>query len=73
MIEVVDLWKSFGDNHVLKGVSIDIAEHETFVVLGGSGSGKTVLMKHVIGLLKPDRGTVAGGRGRDLGPAPGRS
>jgi len=58
VIEVVDLWKSFGDNHVLKGVSMDIAEHETFVVLGGSGSGKTVLMKHVIGLLKPDRGTV---------------
>jgi phospholipid/cholesterol/gamma-HCH transport system ATP-binding protein len=58
VIEVVDLWKSFGDNHVLKGVSIDIAERETFVVLGGSGSGKTVLMKHVIGLLKPDRGTV---------------
>ena len=58
MIQVVDLWKSFGDNHVLKGVSIDIAEHETFVVLGGSGSGKTVLMKHVIGLLRPDRGSV---------------
>jgi phospholipid/cholesterol/gamma-HCH transport system ATP-binding protein len=58
VIQVVDLWKSFGDNHVLKGVSIDIAEHETFVVLGGSGSGKTVLMKHVIGLLKPDRGAV---------------
>ena len=58
MIQVVDLWKSFGENHVLKGVSIDIAEHETFVVLGGSGSGKTVLMKHVIGLLKPDQGAV---------------
>ncbi len=58
MIEVTDLWKSFGENHVLKGVSISIAERETFVVLGGSGSGKTVLMKHVIGLLKPDRGAV---------------
>ena len=58
MIEVVDLWKSFGDNHVLKGVSLDIAERETFVVLGGSGSGKTVLMKHVIVLLRPDRGVV---------------
>jgi len=58
VIEVVDLWKSFGDNHVLKGVSLDIAERETFVVLGGSGSGKTVLMKHVIGLLRPDRGVV---------------
>ena len=58
MIEVKDLWKSFGDNQVLKGVSLSIAERETFVVLGSSGSGKTVLMKHVIGLLKPDSGTV---------------
>ncbi len=58
MIEIQDLWKSFGDNQVLKGLSIQIAEKETFVVLGGSGSGKTVLMKHVIGLLKPDRGAV---------------
>jgi phospholipid/cholesterol/gamma-HCH transport system ATP-binding protein len=58
MIEVVDLWKSFGDNHVLKGISLSIPERTTYVVLGGSGSGKTVLMKHVIGLLKPDRGTI---------------
>ncbi len=58
MIEVVDLWKSFGDNHVLKGISLTVEKGETFVVLGGSGSGKTVLMKHVIGLLKPDRGVV---------------
>jgi phospholipid/cholesterol/gamma-HCH transport system ATP-binding protein len=58
VIEVKDLWKSFGENHVLKGVSLSIPEKQTYVVLGGSGSGKTVLMKHVIGLLKPDRGTV---------------
>lgn len=58
MIEIVDLWKSFGENHVLKGINISIREGETFVVLGGSGSGKTVLMKHVIGLLRPDRGHV---------------
>ncbi len=58
MIEVVDLWKSFGDNHVLKGISLTIPEGTTYVVLGGSGSGKTVLLKHVIGLLKPDRGAV---------------
>ncbi len=58
MIEVVDLWKSFGDNHVLKGISLTIPDRTTYVVLGGSGSGKTVLLKHVIGLLKPDRGTV---------------
>jgi phospholipid/cholesterol/gamma-HCH transport system ATP-binding protein len=58
MIEVVDLWKSFGDNAVLKGISLSIPAGQTYVVLGGSGSGKTVLMKHVIGLFKPDRGKV---------------
>ena len=58
MIEIVDLWKSFGDNAVLKGITLSIPRGTTFVVLGGSGSGKTVLMKHVIGLLRPDRGLV---------------
>ncbi len=58
MIEVVDLHKSFGDNHVLRGIDLTIETGTTFVILGGSGSGKTVLMKHVIGLLKPDRGAV---------------
>ncbi len=58
MIEVVDLWKSFGDNHVLKGINLTIPDGTTYVVLGGSGSGKTVLLKHVIGLFKPDRGGV---------------
>ena len=58
MIEVRDLWKSFRDNQVLKGITLTIPEGQTYVVLGGSGSGKTVLMKHVIGLFKPDRGTV---------------
>jgi len=58
MIEVRDLWKAFGEKEVLRGVSIEIPEGTTYVVLGASGSGKTVLLKHVIGLLKPDRGTV---------------
>jgi phospholipid/cholesterol/gamma-HCH transport system ATP-binding protein len=58
VIEVVDLWKAFGENQVLRGVSLRIDEGTTYVVLGGSGSGKTVLMKHVIGLFKPDRGVV---------------
>jgi len=58
VIKVVDLWKSFGDNHVLKGISLEVEKGTTYVILGGSGSGKTVLMKHVIGLLRPDRGTV---------------
>ena len=58
MIEVRDLHKSFGDHRVLDGISLEVTRGTTFVVLGGSGSGKTVLMKHVIGLLKPDSGTV---------------
>jgi phospholipid/cholesterol/gamma-HCH transport system ATP-binding protein len=58
MIRVHDLWKAFGEKEVLRGVTLDIPEGTTFVVLGASGSGKTVLLKHVIGLFKPDRGTV---------------
>jgi len=58
IIQVTDLYKSFGDNHVLQGINLDIATGTTQVILGGSGSGKSVLMKHIIGLLTPDRGQV---------------
>jgi phospholipid/cholesterol/gamma-HCH transport system ATP-binding protein len=58
MIEIRDLHKAFNGFQVLKGVSLTIAEGTTMVVLGGSGSGKTVLMKHIMGLLKPDSGEV---------------
>jgi phospholipid/cholesterol/gamma-HCH transport system ATP-binding protein len=58
IIEVRGLWKAFGDNQVLKGIDLDVEAGTTVVVLGASGSGKTVLLKHVIGLLKPDRGSV---------------
>jgi phospholipid/cholesterol/gamma-HCH transport system ATP-binding protein len=58
MIQVVDLEKAFGDNKVLTGINLSIPEGSTCVILGGSGSGKTVLMKHMIGLLKPDHGRV---------------
>jgi len=58
VIEIVNLWKSFGDHEVLKGISLKVEKGTTCVILGGSGSGKTVLMKHVIGLLRPDQGTV---------------
>ena len=57
-IQVVDLHKSFGENQVLRGVNLTVEEGSTLVILGGSGSGKTVLLKHLIGLLKPDRGQV---------------
>ena len=58
MIEVRDLWKSFGGNQVLKGVNLTVWPGTTSVILGGSGSGKTVLMKHIMGLFKPDSGEV---------------
>lgn len=58
MIEVRGLHKSFGDRAVLRGVDLVVPAGETTVVLGGSGSGKTVLMKHMIGLLRPDLGEV---------------
>jgi phospholipid/cholesterol/gamma-HCH transport system ATP-binding protein len=58
MISVRDLYKSFGGKPVLSGVNLDVDEGTTCVILGGSGSGKTVLMKHIIGLLKPDSGQV---------------
>ena len=58
MIEIIDLHKSFGSHKVLTGINLSIPAGSTCVILGGSGSGKTVLMKHMIGLLKPDAGRV---------------
>jgi phospholipid/cholesterol/gamma-HCH transport system ATP-binding protein len=58
VIRVEDLYKSFGDNHVLRGIGVDFKEGTTTVILGGSGSGKSVLMKHIIGLLRPDKGRI---------------
>ncbi|TMA14645.1 MAG: ATP-binding cassette domain-containing protein, partial [Deltaproteobacteria bacterium] len=58
MIDVRDLYKSFGGNQVLKGIDLQMMPGTTTVVLGGSGSGKTVLMKHIMGLFKPDQGEV---------------
>lgn len=58
IIEIVDLHKSFGDHKVLSGITLSVPAGSTLVILGGSGSGKTVLMKHMIGLLKPDSGRV---------------
>jgi phospholipid/cholesterol/gamma-HCH transport system ATP-binding protein len=57
-IEVRDLHKSFGDHQALRGVDLVVPEGTTCVVMGISGSGKSVLMKHIMGLLKPDKGTV---------------
>ncbi len=57
-ITIADLHKSFGANHVLRGVNLTVEPGESMVVIGGSGSGKSVLIKHIIGLLKPDRGSI---------------
>ena len=58
MIEVIDLKKRFGEQEVLRGVDIAVAAGTTTVILGGSGQGKSVLMKHMIGLETPDSGEV---------------
>ncbi|HEX5437046.1 MAG TPA: ATP-binding cassette domain-containing protein [Gemmatimonadaceae bacterium] len=58
MIRMVDLYKAFGTNQVLAGFSLDITEGETMVIIGYSGSGKSVAIKHIVGLLEPDAGTV---------------
>jgi len=58
MIEIVELHKSFGKNHVLRGVNLKVQKGESMVVIGGSGSGKSVLIKHIIGILRPDSGHV---------------
>ncbi len=57
-IRYVGVHKAFGANAVLRGVDLDVEEGETVVVLGGSGSGKSVLLRHTIGLHRPDRGEV---------------
>lgn len=58
MITIKGLYKSFGNNHVLQGIDLDVKKKENVVVLGRSGTGKSVLIKIISGLLKPDRGVV---------------
>jgi phospholipid/cholesterol/gamma-HCH transport system ATP-binding protein len=58
MIHVHDVWKRYGKLQVLKGLSLDIFDGETLVILGRSGVGKSVLLKQIIGLEAPDRGYV---------------
>jgi phospholipid/cholesterol/gamma-HCH transport system ATP-binding protein len=58
MIEVRDLHKSFGSQRVLQGTSLQIARGESVVIIGRSGGGKSVLLKHLIGLAQPDAGDV---------------
>ncbi len=58
MIRLVDIHKAFGSKPVLTGFTLDVVEGETMVIIGYSGTGKSVAIKHIVGLLEPDRGTV---------------
>jgi phospholipid/cholesterol/gamma-HCH transport system ATP-binding protein len=57
-IRVINLHKSFSENQVLRGVDLEVRQGESMVVIGGSGSGKTVLIKCIIGLIRPDEGEI---------------
>jgi phospholipid/cholesterol/gamma-HCH transport system ATP-binding protein len=58
IISIRNLYKSFGTKKVLDGLNLDVAPGESVVIVGGSGTGKSVTLKHIIGLLKPDGGQV---------------
>ena len=58
MIELIDVHKSFGKHRVLTGLNLSIEDGKTTVIIGRSGGGKSVLLKHIIGLIKPDQGQV---------------
>lgn len=58
MIKLVNVEKAFGKQHVLRGVTLEIPKGKLTTIIGRSGEGKSVLLKHIIGLLQPDRGEV---------------
>ena len=58
MIEAQNISKSFGNNAVLRDVSFKVAEGESIAIIGRSGTGKSVLIKHLVGLMYPDAGEV---------------
>jgi len=57
-MELKDVAKSFGDKHVLRGVTLSVAPQESMVVIGGSGTGKSVLLKSILSILKPEQGSI---------------
>ena len=61
MITLSDVHKSFGPKHVLRGASLDVPKGQSMVVIGGSGTGKSVLLKCILGLVTPDSGTITVG------------
>jgi len=58
MITLSDVYKSFGGNHVLRGVNLHVAKGTSMVIIGGSGTGKSVAIKSILGLVRPDSGTI---------------
>ena len=58
MITLTDVHKAFGNNHVLRGLDLVIPKGESMVIIGGSGTGKSVLLKCILGLVHPDQGTI---------------
>src|SRR5256885_12966646 len=58
MIQLIDVHKAFGPKKVLQGFTLDVREGETMVIIGYSGTGKSVAIKHIVGLLEPDSGQV---------------
>ncbi|EMQ96324.1 Methionine ABC transporter ATP-binding protein [Xanthomarina gelatinilytica] len=58
MLEIKDLRKSFGNNHVLNGFNLELFEGENLVIMGKSGSGKSVMIKCLVGLMQPDSGSI---------------
>jgi phospholipid/cholesterol/gamma-HCH transport system ATP-binding protein len=59
LVELRDVWKAFAANQVLRGVSLELSRGTTLAVMGGSGSGKTVLLRIIAGLIRPDSGDVS--------------
>ena len=58
MIKIRGIYRSFGEKQVLKGINLTVNKGETFLLIGRSGAGKSVLLKNIIGLLRPDCGTI---------------
>lgn len=58
MIEIVDLYKNFNCQEVLRGVNLKVEDGQILALIGGSGKGKSVLLKHIIGLMRPDSGKI---------------
>ncbi len=58
VIELIEVTKTFGSQQVLRGINLSIMEGKTTVIVGGSGQGKSIIIKHILGLIKPDSGRV---------------